>query len=84
MRAPGLPQAPTKLFFESSYGVSVGKKFDGDPLVYKVVDGSLYFNRNPKIQETWEDDLSGNIEEAAENWTKIRDKQLPASDHRTS
>ncbi len=60
-----------------AYGTSVGKKFDGDPLVYRVVDGKLYFNLNPSIKETWEKDLSGNIRKAVDTWPKIRDK--PAS-----
>ncbi|MCH9650670.1 MAG: hypothetical protein K0U98_20715 [Deltaproteobacteria bacterium] len=57
-----------------AYGVSVGKKFDGDPLVYKVVDGVLYFNLNPEIKKTWLEDVPGNIAKAKKNWPEIRDK----------
>ncbi len=60
-----------------AYGVSVGKKFDGDPEVFKIVDGKLYFNLNPEIQATWEKDLRGNIAKAGHQWQTIQDK--PAS-----
>ncbi len=57
-----------------AYGVSVGKKFDGDPLVYRIVDGKLFFNLNPQIKATWEKDLSANIQKAVSTWPKIREK----------
>ena len=60
-----------------AYGVSVGKKFDGDPEVFKVVDGKLYFNLNPDIKATWEKDVPGNIAKAGRQWREIHDK--PAS-----
>jgi len=60
-----------------AYGTSVGKKFDGDPEVYRIVDGNLYFNLNPEIKKTWEKDLAGNLAKAEKNWPEIKDK--PAS-----
>ena len=57
-----------------AYGVSVGKKFDGDPEVYKIVNGKLYFNLNPEIKRTWEKDVAGNVRKAEKQWTKIADK----------
>lgn len=33
-----------------AYGVSVGAKFDGDPALWKIVDGRLYLNLDPGIQ----------------------------------
>lgn len=57
-----------------AYGVSVGKKFDGDPEVYAIVDGRLYFNLNPSIKKTWQKDVPGNIVKANKNWTKIQNK----------
>ncbi len=56
-----------------AYGVSVGKKFDGDPRVWKVVDGRLYLNLNADIQEMWMKDVPGAVSKADRNWTKIRD-----------
>lgn len=57
-----------------AYGVSVGAKFDGDPRYWKIVDGKLYLNLNKKIQDTWKEDIPGNIKKAEESWKKIRDK----------
>ncbi len=57
-----------------AFGVSVGAKFDGDPTLFKVVDGKLYFNLNPEIQQQWLRDIDGNIGTADRNWTKIRNK----------
>jgi YHS domain-containing protein len=55
-----------------AYGVAVGKKFDGDPRFWKVVDGRLYLNLNRDIQATWTEDIPGNIVEANANWAEIR------------
>ena len=57
-----------------AYGVSVGAKFDGDPTLFKVVNGKLYLNLNPDIQKTWQKDVNGNIAKAEQNWTRIREK----------
>lgn len=55
-----------------AYGVAVGAKFDGDPRLFKVVGGRLYFNLNPDIQQKWLEDVPGNIRKADANWSKIR------------
>lgn len=55
-----------------AYGVSVGAKFDGDPLVWKVVDGKLYLNLNSEIQKAWNADIEGAVKKADAHWTKIR------------
>ena len=57
-----------------AYGVAVGAKFDGDPRLFRIVDGKLYFNLNPEIQRKWEQDVAGNIVKADGNWPRIRDK----------
>ncbi len=57
-----------------AYGVSVGKKFVGDPNVWKVVDGKLYLNLDTGIQSTWLEDVSGNISKANGQWTQIKNK----------
>ena len=54
-----------------AYGVSVGAKFDGDPLKWRIVDGKLYLNLNGDIQKTWFKDIPGNIRKADRNWTRI-------------
>ena len=56
-----------------AFGVSVGKKFVGDPEVWKVVDGRLYLNLDKNIQKDWEKDIPGRIEAANKHWVKIKD-----------
>lgn len=57
-----------------AYGASVGKKFVGDPEVWKLIDGELYFNLNNDIQKKWEADLQKNIAAADKKWNGIKDK----------
>lgn len=57
-----------------AYGVSVGAKFDGDPRIWRIVDGRLYLNLNEDIQSTWEKDIPGNIKKADQSWSKIAHK----------
>ncbi len=61
-----------------AYGVAVGKKFTGDPEVWRVVDGKLYLNLDHSIQDLWMEDVPGHIKTANTKWTKIKDKS-PAS-----
>ena len=55
-----------------TYGVSVGKKFDGDPEYSAVVDGKLYVFLNKSIFELFEKDKAGTISKADKNWKKIK------------
>ncbi len=57
-----------------AYGVAVGKKFVGDPDVWKIVDNRLYLNLDSKIQGIWNKDMSGNLVKAENQWVKIQDK----------
>jgi len=57
-----------------AFGASVGKKFVGDPEVWKIVDGTLYLNLDRNIQKMWFEDISGNIVKAEQNWPLIKDK----------
>ncbi len=61
-----------------AFGASVGKKFIGDPEVWRVVDGKLYLNLDTSIQSQWLKDVPGRIKSADANWRKIQDKD-PAS-----
>ena len=54
-----------------AYGVALGKKFDGDPRYWKIVDGKLYLNLNGDIQAEWSKAIAANIAKAEGNWTKI-------------
>lgn len=55
-----------------AFGASVGKKFIGDPNVYELVDGKLYFNLDNGIKTLWVKDIPGNIVKADKNWKKIK------------
>ena len=57
-----------------AYGVAVGAKFDGDPHLWRIVDGKLYLNLNEDVQKTWERNIPGYIKKADRNWTKIAGK----------
>ena len=57
-----------------AYGVSVRAKFDGDPRLWKIVNGKLYLNLNEDIQKTWEKNIPGNIKKANRHWKRIANK----------
>lgn len=61
-----------------TFGVSVGKKFDGDPQYADVVDGKLYLFLNEDIFRMYQKDKAGTIAKAQSNWTKI--KHIAATD----
>ncbi len=55
-----------------TFGVSVGKKFDGDPQYAAVMDGKLYLFLNEEIFQAFQKDRAGTIKKAARNWRKIQ------------
>jgi len=55
-----------------TYGVSVGKKFDGDPAYSAIIDNKLYVFLNAEIFAAFNEDRAGTISKAADNWKKIR------------
>ena len=55
-----------------TFGVSVGKKFDGNPRYAAVVGGKLYVFLNEDILREFDKDRSGTITKASRNWKKIR------------
>lgn len=61
-----------------AFGASVGKKFFGDPEVWRIIDGTLYLNLDNGIQAEWLKDVPRRIEKANNNWVEIKDKD-PAS-----
>ena len=54
-----------------TYGVSVGKKFDGDPQFADVRGGKLYVFLNEEIFNAYQADEAGTISKAADQWRKI-------------
>lgn len=61
-----------------TFGVSVGKKFDGNPNYADVVDGKLYVFLNEEIFKMYQNDTKGTIKKAKGQWRKI--KHTAASD----
>ncbi len=61
-----------------AFGASVGKKFIGDPEVWRIVDGKLYLNLDTRIQAEWLKDVPGRIKTADAQWGEIKNAN-PAS-----
>jgi YHS domain-containing protein len=55
-----------------AFGVSVGKKFVGDPEVWRLIDDKLYLNLDVAIQSQWLKDVPGRIKMAEAKWPKIK------------
>jgi len=54
-----------------TFGVSVAKKFDGDPRFAAVENGKLYVFLNEEIFTAFQKDRAGTIAKAGKNWRKI-------------
>ena len=59
-----------------AYGVSVGKKFDGDPLIYKIEGGRLHLNLNQEIHQAFLKDVPGAVAKADQQWKTIGSKPV--------
>jgi len=57
-----------------AYASALGKKADGDPAIWKIVDGKLYLNFNRSIDERWGADIPGYISKADKAWPQIKSK----------
>ncbi|MEM8875712.1 MAG: YHS domain-containing (seleno)protein [Planctomycetota bacterium] len=57
-----------------AFGVSLGRKFNGDPNAYLIHEGKLYLNISPAIQEKFVSDIAGYLTAAEAKWTSIRDR----------
>ncbi len=55
-----------------SFGVSVGKKFDGDPDQYLIADGKLYLFLNADTRAAFLKDVSGTAKTADDQWANIK------------
>ena len=54
-----------------AFGTAMGRKFDGDPTAWYIVDGKLYLNLNKDIQKKWLENPAGFIRGANHNWPTI-------------
>ncbi len=57
-----------------AFGASVGKKFDGDPRYWTIVDGKLYLNHNQSVLKRWRENPTDRIAKANKHWTEIAQK----------
>lgn len=60
----------------------MGRKFDGDPTAWRIVENKLYLNLNKKVQQRWLADIPGFIKGAENNWPiieAIADESLEAN-----
>ena len=55
-----------------TFGVAVGKKFDGDPEYHAVIDNKLYVFLNRAIYDEFNKDRQGTIAKADKSWKDIR------------
>jgi hypothetical protein len=54
-----------------AYAVSRGYTADGDPSVWRIVDGRLYLNYSTEAKRLWEQDVPGNIMKGRQNWPGV-------------
>lgn len=54
-----------------AWAVSQGYTASIDPDAWTIVDGRLYLNYSKSVQETWSQDVTGNIRKADANWPKV-------------
>ncbi|WP_371192648.1 YHS domain-containing (seleno)protein [Glaciecola sp. SC05] len=57
-----------------AFGVTMDRKFDTDPLAYKIVDQKLYLNLNAEVQQRWLSNVPEFIQTADQNWGGIKGK----------
>jgi hypothetical protein len=55
-------------------GVAVGATFDIDPDAWRIVDGTLYLNKDRGTQRAWLRDVPGNIAKADMKWPEVAKK----------
>ncbi len=55
-----------------SFGVSVGKKFDGDPDQYLIADGKLFLFLNAETRAAFLKDVVGTAKTADDQWANIK------------
>lgn len=56
-----------------AYGLSKGFKVPVQPDLWKIVDGKLYLNNNPAVQERFEANTAELIDHADLNWDLVKD-----------
>lgn len=65
-----------------AFGTAMGRKFDGDPEAWTVVDGRLFLTFDRKVRHRWRADSAGYIRGADHNWpiiAHLSDRELDAN-----
>lgn len=57
-----------------TFGIVLGKKFDGDPQVWSVIKSRLYVFLNEEVQSKFLQDSTGNLQKVTANWPVIQFK----------
>lgn len=60
-----------------AYGVAQGGKVPANPNLWRIVNGKLYLNITPVVEDFWEENISGHLRTSERNWVSL-DRQ-PAS-----
>ena len=61
-----------------AFGVTKEKKFETDPLAWKIIADKLYLNLNTDVQKQWLTDVPGYLKISTNTWTEIKD--VPANE----
>lgn len=56
-----------------AWAVSQGYTAPIDPDAWRIVDGRLYLNFDRAVQQRWEGDIPGHIQQADQNWPALAD-----------
>ena len=59
-----------------AYGVSVGKKFDGNPRYWTIWKDRLYLNLNGEIARAFTADVPGAVAKAEKQWRNIEHRPI--------
>jgi YHS domain-containing protein len=54
-----------------AWAAAYNYRFAGDPKVWKIVEGKLYFNYNRDVQVKWEKDIPGLVAKGDINWQTL-------------
>lgn len=54
-----------------AWAVGHGYTAKGDPEAWRIVDGKLYLNYDQSVKARWEQDVSGYVAKANENWPRF-------------
>jgi YHS domain-containing protein len=54
-----------------AFGTARGYKAAIDPAAFTIVDGKLYLNYNPDVQQEWRADVAGFVAKANANWPEV-------------